>query len=175
MILIAVAVLIAESADRVAAQLCALLEVCTEVIRDFFQVRRLTEFIIRILEFIVTPAQRRSGVTLRQTELYMVTRVMEAIVAVIAGMAVAAPVQRAVCLYAAAAHVRVVQVHAVLQELCVIVIISSGNILRYDRRERSCKCSCRDNGADQNCFDSFSESEFIFVQNDHSFLFRNMR
>ena len=119
--------LIAEFRNRVTAQNSAVLEVLAEPIGDFFQVCSLTQRIICILEFIVTPAQCCCGITSRQTKLYVVTCIVETANHFIASVAIATPVKCRSRIYIIAAHISIVEIHGILQQFCVVVRVRRMN------------------------------------------------
>ena len=122
MVSLSYAYLIAEAGYGIAAQLCACLKEITEAIGQCLQMSRLSQCIIAVLEFIIAPAQSRSGVASRQTKLYVVACIVEAAVHFIAAVAVISPVKLGGTSHIRAAHIAVVKIHGVLQQLCVVVI-----------------------------------------------------
>ena len=114
--------LIAETGNVIAVQLCACLEEITETVCERLQVCGLSQRVIAVLVLIVAPAQCGSGVACRQTELYVVACVVETAVYLIGSVAVISPCELRSTSHIAAAHISVVEIHGVLQQLCIVVV-----------------------------------------------------
>ena len=87
---------------------------------------RQSQTVIGVLELVVPPAKSGSGVALGQSEDGVVTCVVETTVYAVAGMAVATPGHTGFLGYLGTAHIGIIEIHGVLQELCVVVSITGG-------------------------------------------------
>ena len=116
------AYLVAKACYGVAAQLCACLEEIAETVGQRLQVCSLSQCVIAVFEFIVAPAQGRCGVASRQTKLYVVACIVETAVYFIAAVTAASPAELRGSVNIRTAHIAVVEIHGVLQQLCIVVI-----------------------------------------------------
>ena len=114
--------LIADAGNVIAVQLCACLEVITETVCECLQVCSLSQCVVAVLVLIVAPAQCGSGVACRQTELYVVACVVVTAVHLIGSVAVISPCELRSTSHIAAAHISIIEIHGVLQQLCIVVV-----------------------------------------------------
>ena len=136
-----VADLVDEICDAAATEGRAVLEELRETIGDRAQMCGLPGGIEGIAELIVAPSERRCGEASREAEFHMVAGIVEAAVHPIGRVAGAAPRHAGRIGDIGAAHVGVVEVERVLQQLGIIRCIGirrlDGGCPGRDRQERA--------------------------------------
>ena len=143
---VSVAYLVYEVSDRSAARNSAayggaVLEIFAEVVGDELEVPRLTEVVEYVLVLVVAPAERCARIARCYAEFYVVAAVVVAAGDGVIGVAVVAPREAALLADLTAAHIRVVHIQRILQELGVVV-----GVLGSDDR-RSCEHTRRRAGS----------------------------
>ena len=114
--------LVADAGNVIAVQLCACLEEITETVCECLQVCGLSQCVVAVLVLIVAPAQCGSGVACRQTKLYVVACVVVTAVYFIGSVAVISPCELRSTSHITAAHISIIEIHGVLQQLCIVII-----------------------------------------------------
>ena len=143
MVFLTLAHLIAEAGNVIAVQLCARLKEIAETVCERLQVCCLSQCVVAVLILIVAPAQCGSGVACRQTKLYVVACIVVTAVHLIGSVAVISPCELRSTSHIAAAHISIIEIHGVLQQLCIVVIGCSrcGQRLHLHSHCRECRRS----------------------------------
>ena len=143
MVFLTLAHLIAEAGNVIAVQLCARLKEVAETVCERLQVCCLSQCVVAVLILIVAPAQCGSGVACRQAKLYVVACIVVTAVHLIGSVAVISPCELRSTSHIAAAHISIIEIHGVLQQLCIVVIGCSrcGQRLHLHSHCRECRRS----------------------------------